>query len=330
MTVIDARTDLWRSLVGRGPDQPTPAEPGLWQAVVDRLNPAKARPKLRAGVEEVAHTSDRGGTYVMLASPERLAAYVRLAPEEVELAHLMDGHRTVAQLVGEFARATGRLAPDQVTRVVADLAGARMLDELPVDAFAPLVGSAAPPLAAAGGARDAGLRVRPAGGAGQPRPAGRLRLPGRRPAPVHAGRRRGDGRSCRSGASGCSRARGPAGRSRPRWPAGPTRGAPSSCWPSTWWGCSCTRPATRWASSTPAAGRPRWGSCATSGSRPPTSTPPTCGWPTAAGGSSPRPPARASPSPSPASCRSSPCGNRPSRRSPSRSGSRGTSTRCST
>lgn len=140
MTVVDARTDLWRSLVGRGPDHPTPADPSLWQAVVDRLNPAKARPTLRVGVEEVAHTSDRGGTYVMLASPERLAAYVRLAPEEVELAHLMDGRRTVAQLVGEFARATGRLAPDQVTRVVADLAGARMLDELPVDAFAPLVG----------------------------------------------------------------------------------------------------------------------------------------------------------------------------------------------
>src|SRR5687768_5669531 len=104
-----------------------PSEPGLWQAVADRLNPAKARPRLRAGVEEVSHVSARGGAYVMLASHDRLASYVRLAPEEVDLARLMDGTRTVAQLVGEFARATGRLAPDQVTRVVADLAGARML-----------------------------------------------------------------------------------------------------------------------------------------------------------------------------------------------------------
>src|SRR5262249_3407381 len=45
---------------------------------------------------------------------------------------------TVARLVAEFAKLSGRLAPDQVTRVVADLAGNRMLAELPVDAFRPL------------------------------------------------------------------------------------------------------------------------------------------------------------------------------------------------
>ena len=50
----------------------------------------------------------------------------------------MDGTRTLARLVAEFARISGRLAPDQVRRVVADLAGNRMLEELPVDAFAPL------------------------------------------------------------------------------------------------------------------------------------------------------------------------------------------------
>src|SRR5207249_10221360 len=51
------------------------------------------------------------------------------------LARLMEGSRTVARLVAEFARIAGRLAPDQVTRVVADLAGNRMLEELPIDAF---------------------------------------------------------------------------------------------------------------------------------------------------------------------------------------------------
>src|SRR5262249_31787655 len=60
------------------------------------------------------------------------------APEELALAKLMDGTRTVARLVAEFAKLSGRLAPDQVTRVVADLAGNRMLAELPVDAFRPL------------------------------------------------------------------------------------------------------------------------------------------------------------------------------------------------
>ena len=51
---------------------------------------------------------------------------------------MMDGTRTLARLVADFARISGQLAPDQVRRVVADLAGNRMLEELPVDAFRPL------------------------------------------------------------------------------------------------------------------------------------------------------------------------------------------------
>lgn len=80
----------------------------------------------------------RGADYVMLRSPTEPPAYLRLDPAEVELAHRMVGIRTVATLVADFATLTGRLAPQQVVRVVADLAGSRMLDELPVDAFHPL------------------------------------------------------------------------------------------------------------------------------------------------------------------------------------------------
>ncbi|HKT03230.1 MAG TPA: cyclic nucleotide-binding protein, partial [Rugosimonospora sp.] len=137
MTVIDTRMSVWEALAGRAPGRTLgPADPGLWSAVAERLNPARARPVLRQGIEEAHLTSVRGVAYVMLRSPDGTnACYLRLAPEEVELAQLMDGTRTVARLVAEFARITGRLAPDQVTRVVADLAGNRMLEELPVDAF---------------------------------------------------------------------------------------------------------------------------------------------------------------------------------------------------
>ena len=85
----------------------------------------------------------------MLRSPDDrgAACYLRLTPEEWQLATLMDGTRTVARLVAEFARIGGRLAPDQVTRVVADLAANRMLDELPVDAFRPLAARAPPAVA---------------------------------------------------------------------------------------------------------------------------------------------------------------------------------------
>ncbi len=152
MTVVETRVSVWEALAGRAPGQPIgPADPGLWAAVVERLNPARARPKLRAGIEQAHLTSVRDVPYVMLRSPDHSnspgpphhpnkasACYLRLTPEEVKLAELMDGSRTVARLVAEFARISGRLAPDQVTRIVADLAGNRMLEELPVDAFRPL------------------------------------------------------------------------------------------------------------------------------------------------------------------------------------------------
>jgi putative peptide zinc metalloprotease protein len=101
MAVVPAETNLWEVLGGREPRQPlAPDAPDLWAAVEARLNPAKARPCLREGVEEVPHTSLRGEPYVMVRSPDPEASYLRLSPAQVELAHLMDGSRTVAQLVG--------------------------------------------------------------------------------------------------------------------------------------------------------------------------------------------------------------------------------------
>ncbi len=141
MTSVETRMNVWEALAGRAPGAPVgPADPGLWGAVVDRLNPARARPILRAGIEAVQLVSVRGTEYVMLRSPDdgKRACYLRLTPDEWALALMMDGTLTVARLVAEFARIAGRLAPDQVRRVVADLAGNRMLEELPVDAFRPL------------------------------------------------------------------------------------------------------------------------------------------------------------------------------------------------
>jgi putative peptide zinc metalloprotease protein len=141
VTYVETRISVWEALAGRAPGEPLgPADPDLWGAVVDRLNPARARPVLRAGIEAVQLTSVRGSEYVMLRSPDngKHACYLRLTPEEWQLALMMDGSHTVARLVAEFARLAGRLAPGQVRRVVADLAGNRMLEELPLDAFRPL------------------------------------------------------------------------------------------------------------------------------------------------------------------------------------------------
>src|SRR5215813_13215492 len=140
VSIVETRVSLWEALAGRAPGVPTgPADSGVWTAVAERINPAKARPVLRRGIEMSNLVSARGVPYTMLRSPDRRnACYLRLTPDEVALTGLMDGKRTLARLVAEFARITGRLAPDQVRRVVADLAGNRMLEELPVDAFRPL------------------------------------------------------------------------------------------------------------------------------------------------------------------------------------------------
>jgi putative peptide zinc metalloprotease protein len=137
VTVVETRVSVWEVLAGLAPGTPlAPADPGLWAAVAERLNPAKAKPVLRPDIETARLVSVRGVEYVMLRSPDRTnACYLRLTPDELALAQLMDGSRTVARLVAEFARITGKLSPDQVTRVVADLAANRMLEELPLDAF---------------------------------------------------------------------------------------------------------------------------------------------------------------------------------------------------
>ncbi|MEV6298378.1 cyclic nucleotide-binding protein [Actinoplanes sp. NPDC051861] len=141
MTYVETRSNVWEALAGRAPGMPSgPVDAGLWHTVAERLNPASARPVLRPGIEVRHRTAVRGGRYVMLRSPDEdgRSSYLRLTPEEYQLALMMDGVSTVARLVAEFARIAGRLAPDQVRRVVADLAANRMLEELPTDAFRPL------------------------------------------------------------------------------------------------------------------------------------------------------------------------------------------------
>ena len=65
MTYVETRMNVWEALAGRAPGEPGgPADPGLWGAVVDRLNPTSARPVLRAGIEAVQAHLPEGHTTV--------------------------------------------------------------------------------------------------------------------------------------------------------------------------------------------------------------------------------------------------------------------------
>jgi putative peptide zinc metalloprotease protein len=104
------------------------------------LNPARARPVLRAGIEAVELTSVRGSDVrdAPLARRRRPRLLSAADPGGVA-ARADDGRHQHGGPAGRRVRPHRRPArPDQVRRVVADLAGNRMLEELPVDAFRPL------------------------------------------------------------------------------------------------------------------------------------------------------------------------------------------------
>src|SRR5437660_3857759 len=84
VTVVETRVSVWEALAGRAPGMPVaPADPGLWAAVAERLNPARAKPRLRPAIETARLVSVRDVEYVMLRSPDRRSAcYLRLTPEE--------------------------------------------------------------------------------------------------------------------------------------------------------------------------------------------------------------------------------------------------------
>ena len=297
MTVVETRMSVWEALAGRAPGQPRrPGRSGPVERGRRAAQPGPGQPGLRAGIERSTWSACAASPYVMLRSPDDAAppATCGSRPEEWQLAQLMDGSRTVARLVAEFARIGGRLAPDQVTRVVADLAGNRMLDELPVDAFRPLRATVHrrpwPIRLGRGAARlRAGRRVVLADI--DPlvsflyRAGGRL-LFTRAAAVLLARRRAGRPRRCSAGPGGAATSRsfltdGSYVARRARRCSGST----CSRWPATSW-------ATRWPPSTPAGGCRPPGSSSTSASRRSSSTPPTCGWPAAGPGSSPPPPGR--------------------------------------
>src|SRR5262245_38824618 len=72
VAVAEIHTNVWEALAGRAPGTPLgPADPDLWRMVTERLNPARARPRLRTGTETAAHITARGVPYVMLRSPDR-------------------------------------------------------------------------------------------------------------------------------------------------------------------------------------------------------------------------------------------------------------------
>jgi len=91
-----------------------------WDAIDERLNPAAFRPQLRTDIELAEFRRRNGEQYTMIKSPAG-PSYMRLSEEERFIFDLMDGDRTVKQIVVEHFRRFGTFSLSQVADLVEEM-----------------------------------------------------------------------------------------------------------------------------------------------------------------------------------------------------------------
>ncbi|HEX8098622.1 MAG TPA: cyclic nucleotide-binding domain-containing protein [Actinomycetota bacterium] len=118
---VQERRGVWAGL-----DQRLNAEPDqdgqldVWEAVEEKFDLAEYRPKLAPDIEIKEFKLKWGNDYVMFANP-RLLVHYRFSPEDAELIQLMDGTRTVKEIVYDRFKDTGDLELDSVVDTVQTL-----------------------------------------------------------------------------------------------------------------------------------------------------------------------------------------------------------------
>jgi putative peptide zinc metalloprotease protein len=125
-----ATKGIWAK-VGRAPRRRR-KRGGIWTGLAERVDPGRLRPKLADDVETKEFRLRWGNDYAMIANPRDLIHY-RLEPEELELVRLMDGTRTVKEIVVERFRESGDLDLSAVADLVRELYEGNFLDQRFVD-----------------------------------------------------------------------------------------------------------------------------------------------------------------------------------------------------
>jgi putative peptide zinc metalloprotease protein len=122
---------------------PAPAAPAwegegdIWAALGRHLNPGEYRPARSPAVITIPMVTRHGDAYYLLANRAR-GRYARLSPEEFHLWNLMDGARSVQDLIYEYFTAFHSLAFDAVLQFVAQLRQSFMLADPPRNLYAAL------------------------------------------------------------------------------------------------------------------------------------------------------------------------------------------------
>jgi CRP-like cAMP-binding protein/Zn-dependent protease len=118
--VTSPHPGLWGTVQERARAAPRAERDGLWERLKVLVEPSEHRPRLAPGVELKEFQLRWGNDYAMIANPTH-TVHFRLEPEEAELVRLMDGRRTVKQIVVERFQESGSLELDRAADLVREL-----------------------------------------------------------------------------------------------------------------------------------------------------------------------------------------------------------------
>ena len=99
----------------------------VWRRLSQLVDPGEFRPKLAPDIEIKIHDLKWGNTYAVLANTRDLIHY-QLTPRELELVKMMDGTRTVKEIVLERFQESGDLDLAEVADLVRMLYRGNFLD----------------------------------------------------------------------------------------------------------------------------------------------------------------------------------------------------------
>lgn len=125
---------VWDTLSSALQTQSDHSEASVWTVLQRALLPIQARPRVVTTLEVAAQTTASGKPYFVLRNTAQ-NTYLKLEPREYELVGLMDGTRTVQQLVVEYFTRNGVLAVPRVTGLVQLLATHAFLTAPALDVY---------------------------------------------------------------------------------------------------------------------------------------------------------------------------------------------------
>ncbi len=138
MSAASPPQGLWatlsRRLAADGPREPAKAA-GLWARLAAAVDPGELRPRLSPDVEVKRFELRSGNDYAIVANPRDLVHY-RLDAGDADLLPLMDGTRTVSEIVVERLQGSGDLKLSGIADLVQQLRVGNFLDTPFVDTAA--------------------------------------------------------------------------------------------------------------------------------------------------------------------------------------------------